>query len=69
MLGSYPKGSIKGLLNYNKDHGTRSLKKYASTKHFKVYRRWELFLLQTMAEIVNEKQLTNLKKLFLLLRL
>jgi len=30
-----------------------------SNEHPKVYRRWELFLLQTMVEIVNEKQVTK----------
>jgi hypothetical protein len=30
-----------------------------SNEHPKVYRRWELFLLQTMVEIFNEKQVTK----------
>jgi hypothetical protein len=58
MLGIYPKGSIKGLLNYNKNHGTSSLKKHVFNEHLEVYKRWGLFLLQTMVETVNERQVT-----------
>jgi hypothetical protein len=64
MLGSYPKGSIKGLLNYNKNHGTRLLKKHVFNEHLEMD-RWGLFLLQTMAKIVNERQVTNKKNFFL----
>jgi hypothetical protein len=64
MLGSYPKGSIKGLLNYNEDHGTSSLIKHTSNEHFNVYRRWGLFLLQTMAKTINERQVTNKNNFF-----
>jgi hypothetical protein len=44
MLKFLSKGKRKGLLNYNKEHNTSSLKEHISNEHPKVYRRWGLIL-------------------------
>jgi len=37
-------GKHKGLMSYNKDHGTFSLKKHVFHKHVKECKRWDLLL-------------------------
>jgi len=39
-------GENNGLLSYNKDHGTSSLKKYVFHEHMEECKRWDLFLVQ-----------------------
>jgi hypothetical protein len=39
MLEICPKGKTKVILNYNKDHGTSSLKRHTFNEHPIVYRK------------------------------
>jgi hypothetical protein len=38
-------GKHKGLVSYNKNHGTSILKKHACHEHPNLYKKWSLFLL------------------------
>jgi hypothetical protein len=39
------KGKHKGLVSYNKNHGTSTLKKHACHEHPNLYKKWSLFFL------------------------
>jgi hypothetical protein len=50
-------GKNKGLLNYNKNHGTSFLEKHVFHEHVEECSRWDLFLVQKLKEMdLNEKQ-------------
>ncbi len=56
-------GNHKGLMNYNKNHGTNALKKHACHEHPNLYKKWGLFLLQKVTKTQSEKQRTKKKKI------
>ncbi len=48
-VGNLSQEKHKGFLNYNKNHGTSSLKKHVCNEHLEAYKKWGFFSLQTMA--------------------
>jgi hypothetical protein len=39
-------GKHKGVMGYNKNHGTNALKKHVCNEHPNLYKNWGLFMLQ-----------------------
>jgi hypothetical protein len=56
--------STKGLMNYNKNHGTSAFKKHVCHEHPNLYKKWGLFLLHKVVETQSEKQGTKKRKNF-----
>jgi hypothetical protein len=39
-------GKHKGLMNYNKNHGTSALKKHVCHEHPNMYKKWVIFIVE-----------------------
>jgi len=55
-------GKHKGVVGYNKNHGTNALKKHVCNEHPNLYKKWGLFKLQIVIKTQSEKQISKKQK-------
>jgi hypothetical protein len=56
-------GKHKGVVGYNKNHGTHALNKYVCNEHPNLYKKWGSLKLQIVIKTQSEKQVSKKRKI------
>jgi hypothetical protein len=57
------RGKHKGLVNYNRNHGTSALKEHICHEHLDTYKKWGLFFWGKVVDFRSLKKCTKKKKI------